>query len=163
MALALAAARRRVGDAGDALGGRWAAYELVLRRLTADDRLCAALACRAFRDVLFALTAAEVKTRKPKDAPQPRFRTAPRALACSAGRLRWARGLGAAGPLWLQRWDASTCGAIARHGAVAALRWARASGCAWDTPAHPRICAAAAGGGRLEMLQWAHDNGCPKT
>ena len=37
MALTPAAARRRVGDAGDALGGRWAAYELVLRRLTADN------------------------------------------------------------------------------------------------------------------------------
>ena len=55
MAMAPAAARRRVSAVADALGGRWAAYELVLRRLTADDRLCAALACRAFRDVLFAL------------------------------------------------------------------------------------------------------------
>ena len=48
MALVPAAARRRVSEACDTLGGRWAAYELVLCRLTADDRLCAALACRAF-------------------------------------------------------------------------------------------------------------------
>ena len=50
MAAAPAAARRRVDGASNGLGGRWAAYELVLRRLNADDRLCAALACRAFRD-----------------------------------------------------------------------------------------------------------------
>ena len=92
MAASPAGARGRVHGAGDASGGRWAAYELVLRRLTADDRLCAALTCRAFRDVLFALpvTAVVVK-RGSKDRrdklqggrPQPRFRTAPRALACS--------------------------------------------------------------------------------
>ena len=31
------------GDSDNAPSGRWAAYELVLRRLTAEDRLCAAL------------------------------------------------------------------------------------------------------------------------
>ena len=36
-----------------ASGWRWAAYELVLRRLPADDHLCTALACRAFRGILY--------------------------------------------------------------------------------------------------------------
>ena len=55
------ARRRRAGGASDAPGGRWAAYDLVLRRLAADDHLCAALVCRAFRDVLFALTSVKCK------------------------------------------------------------------------------------------------------
>ena len=114
MAAAPAAARRRVHGAGDASGGRWAAYELVLRRLTADDHLCAALTCRAFRDVLFVLTSVKRK-KKERGGKGGRSRTAPRALACSAGRLRWARGLGAAGPLWLRRWDKTTCAMVARH------------------------------------------------
>ena len=46
-----AARRHRVGAP---TGWRWAAYELVLRRLPADDELCAALTCRAFRDALSA-------------------------------------------------------------------------------------------------------------
>ena len=122
MAMAAAAARRRVHGAGEASGGRWAAYELVLRRLTADDRLCAALTCRAFRDVLFALTTVVVKRDGSKDRPagrlqggrpQPRFRTAPRALACSASRTRWACSLQrGAQPLWLARWDRDTCAVL---------------------------------------------------
>ena len=48
MALAPAAARRRVSAVADTLGGRWAAYELVLRRLGADDR-CAERATSSSR------------------------------------------------------------------------------------------------------------------
>ena len=58
-----------------------------------------------------------------------------RAQAPRAGVLCRPPALGAWGPQWLQRWDVRTCDKIARHGAMAALGWARAAGCAacaWD-------------------------------
>ena len=39
MSMVQGVARVAHAAAGDAVGGRWAAYELVLRRLSADDRL----------------------------------------------------------------------------------------------------------------------------
>ena len=157
LVVADARARQRV----DAVDGSWpwAACGLVLRVLHEDDRLCAALTCRAFRDALFALTEG-AKKRADKQKRGARFRTAPRALACSVGRLRWARGLqsaeSGARPPWLARWDGGTCAVLARHGGLAALQWARASGCDWDSA----TCAAAAAGGHLAVLQWARANGC---
>ena len=150
--------------ASTAAGGwRWAAYELVLRRLPADDHLCTALACRAFRGILYAVTEPTTTRSKKKGAKRAkqkkrelRFKTSPRAIACSAGRLSWAHGLGEAAPPWLRRWDRATCAIVARHGCVAGLRWARANGCDWDS----FTCYSAAEGGHLEVLQWARANGC---
>ena len=44
----------------------WAACGLVLRCLHEDDRICAALTCRAFRDALLALTEGVKKQAKSK-------------------------------------------------------------------------------------------------
>ena len=77
-----------------ASGWRWAAYELVLRRLPADDHLCTALACRAFRGILYAVTEPTTRSKKKgaKRAKQKkrelRFKTSPRAIACDTPPLK---------------------------------------------------------------------------
>ena len=130
-------------------GWPWAACALVLPHLDKDDQLCAALTCRAFRDTLFALTKVE-DTHSIVVKRAPRFSTAPRVLACSVGRLRWARGLinrGGAGPIWLARWDHGTCAVLAKYGGLAEIQWARSEGCGWDFRSRIRYCDAAAGTG----------------
>ena len=91
-------------------------------------------------------------TRIQKQAKQeraPRFRTAPRAMACSAGRVRWAYSLPRdARPPWLAPWDRGTCAMLARHGGLEALKWARANGCDWNRG----TCARAAQFGHLGVL-----------
>ena len=77
-------------------------------------------------------------------------------VASSAGRLAWVRGLSGAAPSWVREWNWRTSRHLAAGGALEALQWARANGCAWDAG----TCSAAAGGGHLEVLQWARANGC---
>jgi hypothetical protein len=48
------------------------------------------------------------------------------------------------------------CTAAAAGGHLAALRAARAAGCAWGS----EVCRLAAAGGHLELLRWAMDEGC---
>ena len=47
--------------------------------------------------------------------------------------------------------------AMARHGHLELLQFAKERGCAWGA----WTCAAAAGAGQLELLQWCKYNGCP--
>ena len=155
-------ARRRHAAVGAAAAGdtasvtaggwRWAAYELVLRRLSADDHLCTALACRTFRDIIVHTLTSDTGSKKSKKkVREPRFKTPPRAVACSAGRLQWARGLGEGAPMWLRRWDSITCRVIARHGCVAALRWARTNGRGCSCKGRQTLSQMGA-----SFLQWPH-------
>ena len=124
----------RALDAGGALS-------LVLDRVDDDDALCTALACKPFRDGLFAQPRHDVRVDGPHTGK--RIVTGVAAVASSAARLAWVKSLGEAAPAWVRDWGTSTCGRLAAVGALAALRWAREDDCEWDA----MTCAAAAGGG----------------
>ena len=128
---------------------------LVLDRLDEDDALCAALACTTLRDVLFAQPRHAARAAG-KPYAGKRIVTSVAGVASSAGRLAWVRGLSGAAPSWVREWNWRTSRHLAAGGALEALQWARANGCAWDAG----TCSAAAGGGHLEVLQWARANGC---
>lgn len=49
------------------------------------------------------------------------------------------------------------CSALAKHGKVELLQYARTQGCRWDE----RACSHAAGGGHIDTLQCARGNDCP--
>ena len=140
----------RILDAGGALG-------LVLDRVDEDDALFAALACTTFRDVLFAQPRHAVRLADKLHAGK-RLVTNVAGVASSARRLAWARALGSQAPAWVSTWALVTCRNLACVGALDALQWARANGCAWDAV----TCSRAAAGGHLEVLQWARANGCPE-
>ena len=133
------------------------ALPLVLDRLDEDDALCAALACTTLRDVLFAQPRHAVRAAR-KPYAGKRIVTSVAGVASSAGRLAWVRGLSGAAPSWVRAWDGRTSRRLASVGALEALQWARANGCAWDA----YTCSRAARGGHLEVLQWARANGCPE-
>eukprot|EP01044_Picomonas_judraskeda_P018005 COSAG03_NODE_3489_length_1985_cov_662.415164_2_plen_273_part_00 len=138
----------RILDAGGALG-------LVLDRVDEDDALFAALACTTFRDVLFAQPRHAVRPADNLHA-EKRFVTSVAGVASSARRLAWARALGSQAPAWVSTWALVTCKNLACVGALDALQWARANGCAWDL----KTCSEAAYQGHLGVLQWARANGC---
>jgi hypothetical protein len=49
------------------------------------------------------------------------------------------------------------CEAIARHGNINILRWARKHGCPWNS----NTCSAAGRNGHLQVLKWVRTQGCP--
>ena len=131
---------------------------LVLDQVDEDDALVAALVCTIFRDELFKQPRHAVR---PADKPYAgkRLVTSVAGVASSARRLVWARTLGLQAPAWVRSWSQVTCRNLACVGALDALQWARANGCAWDA----RVCAGAAWKGHLPVLQWARANGCRWT
>ena len=128
---------------------------LLLDRPDEDDALCAALACKTLRDVLFTQPRHAVRAAG-KPYAGKRIVTSVAGVASSAGRFAWVRGLGGAAPSWVRAWNWRTTGHLASVGALEALQWARANGCAWDF----FTCSGAAGGGHFEVLRWARANGC---
>ena len=131
------------------------ALPLVLDRLDEDDALCVALACTTLRDVLFAQPRHAMRAAG-KPYAGKRIVTSVAGVASSARRLAWVRGLSGAAPSWVQAWDSCTSRHLASVGALDALQWARANGCAWDAG----TCSEAAYGGHLEVVRWARANGC---
>jgi len=121
------AALFRMLDAGGAL-------TLVVDHVDENDALCAALACTAMRDALFArfgvraVAADPTRSLRRAVAAEKRIVTGVAGIGASAGRLAWVRGLGARGPRWVRRWDAETCERLAGLGGLDALQWARAPG-----------------------------------
>jgi hypothetical protein len=144
--------RLQILDDGAALG-------LVLAAVPTDDALCAALACKPFRDALFAQPRHAVR---PADKPHPgkRIVTTVAALACSAARLQWARHLSAAvpRPSWLVSFDRYTTEKLAAVGSALGLQWARAQHCYWIDYGC-RCCRLAVMGGHLDALRWMVDHG----
>ena len=88
-----------------------------------DDILCTALACRPFRDAVFA--------RLPKHDGKPRMQTGVAAVASSVARIEWVMSLPDGGPVWLQNWDWGTSEIIASLGMLDTLQWATDNGCEW--------------------------------
>jgi hypothetical protein len=127
---------------------------VLLEHVADEDALCAALACKPFRDALFARYGV-----RPLGEPHAglRFVTGVAAVAASGPRLGWARGLGAAGPGWLHRWDEGTTAALGGVGSLPGLRWAREGEdpCAMSDS----FSVAAARGGHLECLRYGKDIG----
>jgi hypothetical protein len=69
----------------------------------------------------------------------------------SVERLRWAISHN------YEKWDTTTCAAIASGGKLSVLQWARENGCPWDEA----TTKCSARHGHLEMLKWAVERGCP--
>ena len=136
----LSASPLRILDEGGALA-------VVLEHVPEDDALCVALVCRIFRDALFAQARHAVRKAGLKYAGKRLVSSV--SVASSVGRLVWLRGLGAAVPRWVRRWNRGTCKRLAFVGALESLQWARANGCAWDK----YTCSRAALRGHLEVLQ----------
>ena len=84
------------------------ALAVVLEHVPEDDALCAALVCTTFRDALFAQARHAVRKAGAKYAGK-RLVSSVASVASSVGRLVWLRGVGAAGPGWVRRWDEATC------------------------------------------------------
>ena len=118
--------------------------------------------------------AAASPPRAPKgERPQPRFRTAPCALACSVGRLRWARGLGGASGRSGAADRGCNAGTCTRCvSSFEARRVGRDGGAALGArrglrlgvPGHDvqqlALLAMAAKGGHMKILQWLRTQGC---
>ena len=132
------------------------ALAVVLEHIPEDDALCAALVCTTFRDALFAQARHAVRKVGLQYAGKRLVSSCAASVASSVGRLVWLRGLGAAAPRWVRRWNRGTCNRLAFVGALESLQWARANGCKWNSA----TCSSAAAGGHLDVLQWARANGC---
>jgi hypothetical protein len=153
---------------------------LVLDHVPEDDRLCAALACRAFRDGLVSspglqrqrvelMRQAGPRVFVPRATEALRY-TRVMAVSASPARLHWARHLGehpngvvdlaaTPGPTWLLNWDANTFRLLAGSNSMVGVKWARAqrTPCPWDESS----CRAAAAYGNLHVLQWLRSQSCP--
>ena len=126
-------------------------------RVAAGDGLAFRLTCRAFAEAgappWWTWARAE-EGGEGRARPRALTTTPVRAVAVSAARLEWARGL--LGEDW-ERAIPYVCQRAAGAGSLGALQWARAQGCPWDA----NTCRGAAEGGHLEVLQWARAQECP--
>ena len=104
-----------------------------------DDVLALALTCSVLRNALFArftAIATSDSTYSQQYGMRPRrIRTRTSAVVVTAARLAWVYSWRAHRPHWLEQGMGGPMVAerIARHGSLAALRWARANGCVWGS------------------------------
>lgn len=145
---------------------------LVTDLVPREEALCLALACRKFRDAVFA--------RCPRDCGGLRLKLSVGAHVGSISRLHWAvdtlrmpidmacscaAGKGKLDVLQEVRrlggpWDEGTSQAAAQGGHLHVLQWLRAgpmkARCPWDE----RTCEAAARGGHIDVLRWMRQRKC---